>query len=1062
MKKLISLLLAIIAGMPNIHAQIIEKSTGGMTFSVDISSSSNPVCTLTDGKNFKGEKLIIPDDITIRHRNTDITVPVTIIGEYAFNEKSTITSVKLPYNLIEIGQAAFSNCSGISEIIFPASLTNIRQSAFYKCSKISQLFIPSSVSYIEESAFYKCSALNTVTIEENTSSDIRISANAFSNCPIKVLNCQRNFYNKSTWSSTKSEYSEKEQSPFSDNPFLTTLDLGKSLSYLSEYAFANCVNLSEVNLPSSIVRIKDYAFFNCQSIKNLSFSENSEYIGNHAFEGCSNLKNVTIPKYSLKSIGERAFSKCNLLASISLPNSIDEIGIYAFSNCEGLREIDFGHAVKILPEGIFSECTSISTIAFPSNIRSIGKRAFYNCTKIESLSFDTSNHSPWIGESAFENCIGIKTLCIPSSKKFTSDRTINNYAFRGCINLTEVELYDMDIERESFADCTSLKKVVSKTDGGNLTNNIGRDAFKDCPIETLELHGQNTRNTLPFSNIATIKYLTIGSEVSKLNLDEFKASKNTLTKLILTSSNRGALSISEPFETDTLICLRDKINYIDSHGYPSDEAFGIAKIRKYFSGFANTENAYAGSTLTEANIGWEYARKDIFNSGGGHDSGDFTMSDSDIAKGAFKDCKNLDAVEIAKHTLLISKDAFANSSIKEIVLDPRYYPESLPEIDASTFSQTTYDNAMVYYRTDISGSSIKELDKSVVEESNWRFFKHIYSVSPRGRSSILLHTNESVDIISYLKDKFELNEYKLTYSLTDSSLENIFRGNHLDENVATISEDGIITAKGPESTSIDIFFYYPISGKLCMERSVNINVCDISLDKTEITIPESNIKDIEYTFDLFTTTNNSSVNQFTFTSSNDLIVTKKSERYLEGGLAARFIALSPGTATITVTGNNDYWHYDTFEGVFTTCQVTVVRLVNNIYLNKTELSLHPGEFETISAYVSPEDASNKNIIWTSSDENIAKVVDGTIMAIDKGIATISATAVDGSNVSADCIVLVSENSGITNVTIDTNTYVKIFNLQGLLIYEGIYYEANLAPDYYIVVCGDKRIKMKIE
>ena len=78
--------------------------------------------------------------------------------------------------------------------------------------------------------------------------------------------------------------------------------------------------------------------------------------------------------------------------------------------------------------------------------------------------------------------------------------------------------------------------------------------------------------------------------------------------------------------------------------------------------------------------------------------------------------------------------------------------------------------------------------------------------------------------------------------------------------------------------------------------------------------------------------------------------------------------------------------------------------VKNITINPTEdISLIVGKTTTFTATVSPENATNKNIIWSSLHSNIATVDSqtGVVTGISKGVATIQATATDGSGVSAN-------------------------------------------------------------
>lgn len=153
-------------------------------------------------------------------------------------------------------------------------------------------------------------------------------------------------------------------------------------------------------------------------------------------------------------------------------------------------------------------------------------------------------------------------------------------------------------------------------------------------------------------------------------------------------------------------------------------------------------------------------------------------------------------------------------------------------------------------------------------------------------------------------------------------------------------------------------------------------------------------------------------------------------------------------------------------GVAATCNLTVIKpakLVSSISLDPLSAEGTKGDQIQITATVLPEDATSKVIRWSSSDENIASVDDsGLISLLKKGTAVITASATDESGVSADCAIVVTEASGIEAVLADKSAYVKIFNLNGILIFEGEYADARLTPDYYIVVCDGKNIKIKVQ
>lgn len=85
-------------------------------------------------------------------------------------------------------------------------------------------------------------------------------------------------------------------------------------------------------------------------------------------------------------------------------------------------------------------------------------------------------------------------------------------------------------------------------------------------------------------------------------------------------------------------------------------------------------------------------------------------------------------------------------------------------------------------------------------------------------------------------------------------------------------------------------------------------------------------------------------------------------------------------------------------------------LVSSISLNEQSVELMVGKCRTISATIQPVTASNKELLWSSSDETIVKVKNGTITAISVGHAIITASSTDGSNISAQCNVTVTESN----------------------------------------------------
>lgn len=249
----------------------------------------------------------------------------------------------------------------------------------------------------------------------------------------------------------------------------------------------------------------------------------------------------------------------------------------------------------------------------------------------------------------------------------------------------------------------------------------------------------------------------------------------------------------------------------------------------------------------------------------------------------------------------------------------------------------------------------------------------------------------------------------------------------------------------------------------CVSKSIIVNllVSGIALNHTSYTLAEGSSVQLEASV----TPDNASNKALNWESANPNIASVDAN--------GKVTALSQGITTITVT---------TIDGsnVAATCEINVIRLATSISLNFQRLSAEVGSTYQLIATVLPEDATNKDVVWSSSDEKVATVdKNGLVSVISKGICTITAATVDGSNLKAECeiqiysgiegishdessdIILV-KNGVIHVVNKDPNALVRVFSTQGILILETFDNEVgNLESGLYIVTIGNKRIKVKL-
>ena len=244
-----------------------------------------------------------------------------------------------------------------------------------------------------------------------------------------------------------------------------------------------------------------------------------------------------------------------------------------------------------------------------------------------------------------------------------------------------------------------------------------------------------------------------------------------------------------------------------------------------------------------------------------------------------------------------------------------------------------------------------------------------------------------------------------------------------DESIITVDQQGHVSAVGAGSASI--YVYDEISGlggeiEIVVEPSKNssnkeednkdnnkdnIPVTGIALNKSDTIMSIGQYIVVSAVVRPANATNKS----VTWTSSNRNIATVSS--------TGKITAKNVGTATITATTKN---------GKKASIKITVTEKfikVTSISLNKESVSLEVGESITLKATVKPDNATNKGIIWTSSDEAIAKVSsNGKVTAKSAGTATITATTKDGNKKDVTTItVKEKEIIAVTSISLNTTS-----------------------------------------
>ena len=693
-----------------------------------------------------------------------------------------------------------------------------------------------------------------------------------------------------------------------------------------------------------------------------------------------------IDGHEVVAIGDRAFENRTDLRTVMIPDSVTEMGGYAFNNCTNLSNVTLSKNLESMGSSAFGNCDGLTQIEIPKSLDIGGNYylgAFSDCANIKKVTFERGTTK--IASSLFCGCTGIEKIDIPDTVTIIQD-----YAFKECKNLSTVNIPESvtEIGSKAFYECISLSNVnipdsVTKIGGyafyqcKNLVNvilsknleKIDCNAFGNCDgltqIEipkSLDVGGDYYSGA--FADCANLKKVTFERGTTKI-ASNLLCGCTGIEKIDIPDTVK-VIQVCAFKECKNLSTVNIPDSVIEIEGWAFESCSVLTKI-----GIPNQTLSIAGAAFRNCTSLTDIHLPSMLKA---------------ISSSTFEGCKKLTTINFPSTLTMIGNSAFSGcESLPEAIL-----PSGVEKIESNAFKNCkAMKKAVVPDTVSSIGSSAFYGCEALADITLGSKLKKIESQTFYGCTalpSIMIPYN-----VTTIGDSAFVNCTKLTQITVPRNTTSIASN--------AFSYPKKMTMYGPS----DCYAKTYASGKGIKYVTQDIHATSVSLDITEKTAER---------YDDFQLTATIAPLNFTdavvWTSSNEEVATVSDTGYVE--------ICGVGTAVITVTAGN----------VKAACKITVPQLIDWIEFDEDEIELKAGQTYQLKPYISPSDATNKKLKYTSSDTKVAEVsASGLVTAKSEGEAKIRAAATDGSDEYAVCYVTVTGKAKVTGITLDrTSAEVK--------------------------------------
>ena len=723
-----------------------------------------------------------------------------------------------------------------------------------------------------------------------------------------------------------------------------------------------------------VVAIGDRAFQNRTDLRTVMIPDSVTRINIGAFSGCINLANITLSK-KIEKIGENAFYNCDSLQSVEIPKCLNDV--YArydsidipngvFNECSNLKTIIFEEGSTVIADALFRGCDGLESVTIPNTVTQIYGYAFADCKNLKNINI--SDSVTVLGENVFQNDTSITEINLPDSIT-----ALGRGVFSGCDRLKSIVIPDSvtNIGISAFSECKNLESVTLSKE----LEKIGENAFYNCDsLQSIEIPKSLKDVYATYDSIDTPN--GVFNECDNLKTIAFEEGSTVIADALF----RGCDGLEE-------VKIPKTVTVIKNHAF--NECIKLKAVE-----ISNGMKEIGDSAFSECSNLQKVILPDTVNSMGTNifyncinlTEVHLPNIRQNITANTFYNCKKLTTINFPSTLTTIGNSAFSGcESLPEAIL-----PSGVEKIESNAFKNCkALKKAAVPDTVSSIGSSAFYGCEALTDITLGSKLKKIESQTFYGcivLPSIVIPYN-----VTTIGDSAFVNCTKLTQITVPRNTTSIASN--------AFSYPKKMTMYGPSDCYVQTY----ASGKGIKYVTQDIHATSVSLDSTEKTAER---------YDDFQLTATIAPLNFTdavvWTSSNEEVATVSDTGYVE--------ICGVGTAVITVTAGN----------VKAVCKITVPQLIDWIEFDEDEIELKAGQTYQLKPYISPSDATNKKLKYTSSDTKVAEVsASGLVTAKSEGEAKIRAAATDGSDEYAVCYVTVTGKAKVTGITLDrTSAEVK--------------------------------------